>query len=348
MGKELGRISGPLLSANLLRNGNNLVFDTNLLQLNVNNRRIGINTTSPSRELLVPLEIHTTNLLVDTLSEIANFTISTNQIQDPLGTITITPNQTSPLITAPGVATSLLTFSDRFITNSTANSNININPSGTGISNVKNNTLVNGNVHATGNITWDGDIQLGSDSSDTITFKTDVDSNVIPNLTQTYDLGSASLTWNTLSTKTLDSISINGDLVSVNTFNVGNLIFEGSTIRNVNSSTDIRLIADSSDLVKFNNIGYIYENEIPTMGVFTLNSTANGYVKLAGTSGVVIPSGDSSGEVAAETGMLRYNTDLGYVKVYNGTAWQPVGGVSEVLTIDQVTDTMWAWDLILG
>ena len=348
MGKELGRISGPLLSANLLRNGNNLVFDTNLLQLNVNNRRVGINTVSPSRELLVPLEIKTTGLIVDTLTEVANFTISTNQIQDPLGTITISPSQTNPLITSPGVATSLLTFSDRFLTNSTANSNININPTGTGISNIKNNTLVNGNVRATGNITWDGDVQLGNSSSDTITFKTDVDSNVIPNLTQTYNLGSASLKWKALNTKTLDSTTINGDLVAVNTFNVGNLIFEGNTLRNANPSTDIRLVADSSDLVKFNNIGYIYDNVIPTMGVFTLNSTANGYIKVAGTAGIVIPTGTTAEEGPAETGMLRFNTDLGYVKVYNGTSWQPVGGVSEVLTTAQVTDTMWAWDLILG
>ncbi len=348
MGRELGRISGPLLSENLLRNGNNLVFDNNLLQLNVNNKRIGINTTSPSRELLVPLEIKSTNLLVDTLSEIANFTISTNQIQDPLGTITISPLQSNPLINATGVATSLLEFTDRFLFNATANSNININPTGTGISNIKNNTLVNGSIHATGNITWDGDIQFGNDSSDTITFKSDINSDVVPNLTQTYDFGSASLSWKALNTKNLDSGTINGDLVVVSVFNVGNLIFEGNTIRNSNPSVDINLVADRSDLIQFNNISYVYDNEIPTMGIFTLNSTSNGYIKVSGTKGVVIPSGLSTDIVPAETGMLRYNTDLGYAKVYNGTTWQPVGGISEVLTQDQVTETMWAWDLILG
>ncbi len=349
MGRELGRISGPLLSENLLRNGSNLVFDSNLLSLSVGNRRIGINTIAPTRDLLVPLEINTTNLLVDNLSEIANFTISTNQIQDPISTITISPSQTNPLVTAPGVTTSLLEFTDRFLYNSTANSNINFNPSGTGISNIKNDTLVNGNLHATGSITWDGDIQFGSDSTDTVTIKADINSDIVPNLTETYDFGSSSLTWKNLYVKTTNASTINGDLVVVSVFNVGDLIFENNTIRNSNPANNINLITDTTQLVEFNNIAYVYDNnEIPTMGEFVLNGTANGYTKVAGTFGVVIPTGESTDTVNSQTGMLRFNTDLGYVTVYNGATWQPVGGISEVLTQDEVTDVMWAWDLILG
>ena len=39
----VGRISGPLLKENLLRNGIDLAFETNLLYLDVNNQKIGIN-----------------------------------------------------------------------------------------------------------------------------------------------------------------------------------------------------------------------------------------------------------------------------------------------------------------
>ena len=37
-GRELGRISGPLLSADLRRNGVNLAVDTDKLYLNVTNK----------------------------------------------------------------------------------------------------------------------------------------------------------------------------------------------------------------------------------------------------------------------------------------------------------------------
>ena len=49
----VGRISGPLLKNNLLRNGVNLAFETNLLYLDVVNSRIGINTATPSNDLQV-------------------------------------------------------------------------------------------------------------------------------------------------------------------------------------------------------------------------------------------------------------------------------------------------------
>ena len=47
----IGRISGPLLKANLLREGVNLAFETNLLYLDVNNSRVGINNANPQYDL---------------------------------------------------------------------------------------------------------------------------------------------------------------------------------------------------------------------------------------------------------------------------------------------------------
>ena len=47
----IGRISGPLLKANLLRNGVDLAFETNLLYLDVNNSRVGINNATPQYDL---------------------------------------------------------------------------------------------------------------------------------------------------------------------------------------------------------------------------------------------------------------------------------------------------------
>jgi hypothetical protein len=44
----IGRISGQLLKSNLLRAGENLAFETDLLYLDVVNSRIGIKTAAPT------------------------------------------------------------------------------------------------------------------------------------------------------------------------------------------------------------------------------------------------------------------------------------------------------------
>ena len=49
----IGRITGPMLSANLARSGTDLTFETNLLALDVTNSRVGIGTASPATTLHV-------------------------------------------------------------------------------------------------------------------------------------------------------------------------------------------------------------------------------------------------------------------------------------------------------
>jgi hypothetical protein len=49
----IGRITGPMLSANLARSGTDLTFETNLLALDVSNSRVGIGTASPATTLHV-------------------------------------------------------------------------------------------------------------------------------------------------------------------------------------------------------------------------------------------------------------------------------------------------------
>ena len=60
----IGRISGSVLKSNLTRNGTDLVFETNLLYLDVTNNRVGIGTSEPSTELTVSGTVTTTALAV--------------------------------------------------------------------------------------------------------------------------------------------------------------------------------------------------------------------------------------------------------------------------------------------
>jgi hypothetical protein len=132
MGRELGRISGPLLSDNLKRNGNNLAVETQLLYFDVVNNRIGINTSAPTRDLLINNNTNTTNLLVTTRADLGpNFEISTSQIQNFVNVINIVPDQTTnPVINIQNVlATDNLNFRDNAVSANTSNTDVNISPS---------------------------------------------------------------------------------------------------------------------------------------------------------------------------------------------------------------------------
>ena len=72
----VGRISGPLLKDNLLRDGVNLAFETDLLYLDVVNSRVGINTKTPTNDLSVNGTTRTTNLYITNSATIGTLTFS--------------------------------------------------------------------------------------------------------------------------------------------------------------------------------------------------------------------------------------------------------------------------------
>jgi hypothetical protein len=197
MGIEFGRISGPLLAANLLRDGVDLVFhnvtDTdNILYVDVINNRIGVNTGSPSRTLTVLGTTATTNLIAQTRADIADTAIVTNRIQNATDSIYLQPDQASdPTIVSTKFATAKLEISNQLIENIIADSDIDLSPTGKTVFNTF-KVNIDGDLHATGNITWDGDVTIGNDDTDSVNFVAEIASDIIPDVDNTYDLGSDS------------------------------------------------------------------------------------------------------------------------------------------------------------
>jgi len=83
----IGRISGQLLKSNLLRAGENLAFETDLLYLDVVNSRIGIKTAAPSTDLDVNGHTRSTNLTVDTQLNVGDLHFTGNTITSDSSTI---------------------------------------------------------------------------------------------------------------------------------------------------------------------------------------------------------------------------------------------------------------------
>ena len=246
MGIEFGRISGPLLARNLDRDGADLAFETDLLYLSVVDPStplktvgIGINTDAPNRPLTVNGTTRVSDLIVTTLLETTNrFSISTNRIQNLYNdNIYIQPDQlTDPSIELVkigtrnyGTSTNYLNLSDKLIENISNNSNIIIQANGSG-SVIFNTTKVDidGTLHATGNITWDGDIIFGNNALDNVALSSDVDSDIIPNANDTYNLGSLTQQWNKIYSKEVVADTLTYDTITIN--NVNLLLTQGSVI----------------------------------------------------------------------------------------------------------------------
>jgi hypothetical protein len=195
MGIEFGRISGPLLAANLLRDGVDLAFHNltdvdNILYFDVINNRIGVNTGSPSRTLTVAGTTATTNLIAQTRADIADTAIVTNRIQNATDSIYLQPDQASdPTIVSTKFATAKLEISNQLIENIIADSDIDLSPTGKTVFNTF-KVNIDGDLHATGNITWDGDVTIGNDDTDSVNFVAEIASDIIPDVNNTYDLGS--------------------------------------------------------------------------------------------------------------------------------------------------------------
>jgi len=222
---QLGRISGPLLKANLLRQGVDLAFETDLLYLDVNNLRVGIKTTSPTHDLQVVGTTRTTDLEVTNQTIVGNnLTITNNTISTAAGDITINTPAGSTVYNSKIVVDDI-DIEQNIISTNVTDQNLEIRTSGTGQVEIYANTLVDGNLHVTGNITADGDIQIGDANTDSVTFNADVASNLIPNVNEFYTLGSDPGTggkrWKDLWTETLYSDAIDTGVAIIDGINIG-------------------------------------------------------------------------------------------------------------------------------
>ena len=108
-----------------------------------------------------------------------------------------------------------------------------------------------GNIHATGNITFGGDLVLGDDDTDSVIFNSDLNSDLLPDVNDVSELGTNSKRWNQLHTNVLHSSSVTSDGASINTNVIQaiqtdtNLNFN-HTVNNKNVDIDLVLLEDGT------------------------------------------------------------------------------------------------------
>ena len=285
----IGRISGPLLKNNLVRNGIDLAFETDLLYLDVTNSRIGVNTSAPTTALDVNgttrtrfLRVQATEPSNSGILDVGNLHFTDNSITSDTGTIRFEAAAGESTVYHAKLQLDDFQISGNTISTTTTNTNIELQPDGLGSVNIVGNTNitgnldVTGNISATGNITLDGNIIIGDNvANDTITVNARIDSDLIPKTSVTYDLGSVDYKWKDLYA---DSIYV------TSTFEIADFTFSGNTIT---SSTDtITFDTPAGQSVTFNTAILVDDFRIDNNLISTTTTNTNIVIEPNGTGTV--------------------------------------------------------------
>ena len=348
----VGRISGPLLKANLVRDGVDLAFETDLLYLNVTNSRIGVNTATPTTDLDVNGHTRSTTLTVDNQLNVGDFHIAGNTITSDSATINFVAAAGEATVYHSRLQVDDLQFAGSTISTTVSNANIELNPNGTGTVNINANTnitgnlAVTGNITATGNVVIGGNITIGDALTDVIEINASIKSDLIPETDNTYDLGSASFRWRSIYTTDFYTTSI-----SVPTLDIGNLIFRDNEITTT-AGLDLYIDGNGSGGVRLGNFR-IVDNVITNVvagAISQIVQSGTGYFKIAGTNGFVPPVGNNAQRPTGYEvlGMTRYNTFSKALEVWDGLTWASPAGSSGAVSINQAEDIAAQIALTLG
>ena len=115
---------------------------------------------------------------------------------------------------------------------------------------VSSNLSVAGNIVATGTITANGNIILGDADTDTVKFEADVISHILPDVDNTYDLGSTAKSWRGTYTQSLD---VTNNITVGGTVDGRDIATDGTKLDGIETSAtadqtaaEIRTLVDSA------------------------------------------------------------------------------------------------------
>ena len=221
-----GRIGGGVLKDNLeiyqggtpggrdYLNFANLQTDIDsgnpLLHLNAKDEQIGVNTDSISFDLQTPNNIGSSNIIASTTSIANLFDITSNRIDYLVGSDLLLSSAVD--IEATAISTNNLLLDYNTISTYTSDSNIELRPNAAFV-NIRSHWNNTGSIHATGNIEFGGNFNLGDSDQDNVVFEADVASDILPDTTDNVSLGSPSKRFDKIYSRALDTRSLTSEKV---------------------------------------------------------------------------------------------------------------------------------------
>jgi hypothetical protein len=370
---QIGRIGGQVLTDNLLRAGVDLAFETDLLYLDVTNRRIGIEDNTPSYDLDVNNNLRTTDLIVDAQADIQNLRIiGPNTISTSVGGIDVFINGGGELfhdrmISRTGSTNYLLFDGNRI--SSFNNNNIVFDPNGSGQvliganTEITGNLAVSGNIAVSGNLSKQGNLILGDDvidgegnvpENDIVDFNVPFSQDLVPGIDNSFDLG-GSLGDSTAGRWRAATVIDNTNITSVRPTNAlisDQMLINGvaNSIITTQSNENLLLNPDTgvTDIEQTRWQGDDITNLLNTP--LTFAGTGIGYLRVMGDNAFILPAGnDSERRSSPEVGETRWNTDQQYLECFDGSLWQiSIGGSSGTITAADMDDFSNIYTLMLG
>jgi hypothetical protein len=362
---QLGRIGGQVLTDNLLRAGVDLAFETDLLYLDVTNQQIGIKDSTPVYTLDVNNNIYANELTVVTQLAPGNLRFNApNTISTSVGGIDVYINGGGEIFHDRLVTANLVL--DGNLISSISNSNIVLDPNGSGTVELRADTyitedlVVNGNISMSGNLTGLGTLTFGDQTLDTITINTDFTQSIVPGDDLTYALGadagdSSARRWNELHTPEWQYITDGawpGSGITPLSATISDQLILDGTINKISaaqSNDDVILLPDTgitrieATQWQGNNITNLLNTPL------TLTSSGIGYYSIVGSNAMIIPAGPELDRRASpDVGETRWNTDEDYLESFDGTVWAVSTGGGIEVTTDIMNDLSNVYTLILG
>ena len=348
----IGRISGQLLKSNLLRAGENLAFETDLLYLDVVNSRIGIRTATPTVDLDVNGHTRSTNITVDNQLNIGDLHFTGNTITSDSNTINFAAAAGEATVYHSRLQIDDLQLQGNIISTTVSNSSIEIDPNGSGTvniianTNITGNLVVSGNVNATGNIVIGGNITIGDALTDNIVINASIRSDLVPETDNTYDLGSSTFRWRSIYVNEFFTTSLN-----VPTLDVGNLMFRDNEITTT-TGQDLYIDGNGAGGVRLGNFRIVDNviTNVSTNAITQIAQSGTGYFKIQGTNGFVPPRGNDGERPTAYAvvGMTRYNTNSKALEVWDGISWASPAGASGAVSEIGANDISAGFAIALG
>ena len=300
----IGRISGPMLRANLERQGVDLSIETDLLYVDVNNNRVGINRAVPTKSL-----------------QVDNVTIENNQIRSVSGDldlgavadITITGGTDGFYLKTDGSGN--LSFAE-VVTDFVISDGSNTDTFNTGETLIFSGTAPITTAVSNNQVTVAADDATVStkgiasfDSNDfTVTSgAVSIKTNGVSNDQLAGSIANDKLV-NSSITIGLDSVSLGStqtDLNGITSIDVDNITIDGNTV----SSTD-------------------------TNGNIVVDPDGTGQLVIQGNNAATIPSGTTAQRPSGNAGDIRVNSETGNFEYYDGSEWQAISPSIGVSTID--------------
>lgn len=341
----IGRVNGPMLKENLLRQGVDLAFETNLVYLDVNNKRMGINTLTPNADLDVNgLAIFNNSLKLNGSNLIA---LGTN------ANIYLTPNGTGQVVTTSNMSLANITLSgnanvnnlnsSNYVNASVLQSNVStgtapiIVTSTTRIANI--NVAVAGSlVNGTSNVVVDnnGNVNVSVAGNANVVTVTGTGANIngTANVSGNLDIGSnfntTALSVN-VANATSTTINLGGVATSIN---IGTATGLTTLLGNLSVGNNL-VVTTSANLANL-RVSDKTLSVITTNGNLTLQPNGTGITVVSGSTALSLPKGTTGDRpLVSVSGMIRYETGANNLEYYNGSSWVPVTSNYTAISTDQ-------------